>query len=278
MVSVTDVDTLSTVALVLAILAFVVQLIVFIVQSADSSRVMRQSEALHGQMLSVLAQVQERASGTQRSVDTINTKLIEAIVGKANAEGFSVGEADVIEQLKSDEGVPVPDVPGTLSPPAKTEPTVSEVRRPRRMMAGLSFDWPPPLPTDVASELHQEMTTWPPLSDFEKNAAVLFDLQDEDLATMMRLATDLVNCTDGAGSIGPGIRSGLDPKLQEKGLVEKVPGFKLGTLSPLGREVGRLFTAAEPPPASFAKYVPLRRKAELHEAQLDARLSNRDDA
>ena len=90
-VSIKDVDLLSTVALGLAILAFVVQLIVYIVQTAAANQQLLQSQQLHGATLRILAEIEEKSAGTQATVRTISERLLAHVLGKAIPEASAQG-------------------------------------------------------------------------------------------------------------------------------------------------------------------------------------------
>jgi hypothetical protein len=74
-----------------AILAFVVQLIVYVVQTATANQQLMQAQQLHGATLEILAQIQERSEGTQATVATINERLLAHILGKALPEASAAG-------------------------------------------------------------------------------------------------------------------------------------------------------------------------------------------
>src|SRR3954453_17690589 len=68
--SIKDVDTLSTVALALAVIAFVAQLIVFVVQTAAANSQMLQSHELFATLQRLLGEMGERTRGTEATVST----------------------------------------------------------------------------------------------------------------------------------------------------------------------------------------------------------------
>jgi hypothetical protein len=79
-------DTLSVVALAVAIVAFVIQILVFIAQAAASSQQELRAQELYGSTMSILSTIEEKAEGTRRDVNTINEKMLGAILGKAISE------------------------------------------------------------------------------------------------------------------------------------------------------------------------------------------------
>lgn len=248
-VTVKDVDALSTLALALAVLAFVVQLIVYIVQAADASKQMAQSQELHAQMMSMLSQLQERTQGTQKSVDRMNTRLLEALIGKAASEGLPVGSSEFAQVVAR--GVSRPDrrATGDLSSPSPAGNDDIEVA------------WPGPLASEEAAALHAEMSTWPPESAQAEVTRIMESLSDLALADLHSLADDLYQNTRPGSSLGPGLTMFASDQLVRDGLAEKVPGWDVYTLTPNGRMVGRLLTARGPVPASYTGLARFREKA-----------------
>jgi hypothetical protein len=78
-------ETLATVALALAVVTFVAQLIVFVVQAGAANQQMLQSRALHAQQLQLLGEMGERARGTEATVTRIDEHLLEAALAKSPA-------------------------------------------------------------------------------------------------------------------------------------------------------------------------------------------------
>jgi hypothetical protein len=260
-VSVKDVDTLSTVALVLAVLAFVVQLIVFVVQSAAANEQLRSAQELHAAMMSTLAQIQERTQGTQQSVDRMNTRLLDAAIGKATAEGFQAGTPEydeVVARTISDGSserlsLPVPPTRG-------------------------GGNYPPALPADEAEAVHREMRTWPAAQDFPDVLKVVKDLGAAEQEDLLRFATDAMQFSGPSTSIGPGAGGDPDSKLAKSGLIKKIPGWKLYTLTPEGRRIGRFLSATEPPPPNTPEeLVDLQRRIAQRAEEKSLRMTDNRD-
>ena len=166
-VSVKDVDTLSTVALTLAVLAFVVQIIVFVIQIAASNEQLRKSQELHSQMMSTLAQLQERTQGTQQSVERMNTRLLDAALGKAAGEGLTIGSPEYTEQVvRSLES--------------------SETRSRTGGDATSVMQYPPPLALDLASRVSAEMRSWPSADEVPEIEKVLGSLGEREERSLAR--------------------------------------------------------------------------------------------
>lgn len=96
-------DYLSTLALALAVIAFIVQIVVFIGQSAASGQQLARAEELHGLTTRALATIEEKSEGTRRDVSTMNERLLEAALGKvlprAEAAGVSPASPEVAAEV-----------------------------------------------------------------------------------------------------------------------------------------------------------------------------------
>ena len=100
--TVKNADTLSVVALAVAIVAFVIQILVFIVQAAASSQQELRAQELYGSTMSALSTIAEKAEGTRRDVSTISERMLSAILGKAMSEtaiSTSPESADFVEAV-----------------------------------------------------------------------------------------------------------------------------------------------------------------------------------
>lgn len=268
-VSVKNVDTLSTVALVLAVLAFVVQLIVFVVQSAAADAQHRNAQELHAAMMATLSQIQERTHGTQASVERINSRLLDAALGKASSEGFELGTpeyAEVVARTLSTANA------SSVNRDPSTGPDSDEPRR-----TPIRSNYPPPMAKEEAEPLHQEMTTWPSPAEMPAILKDLSSLSNHAQQVLLRLADDLARCTRPGSPIGPGAHS-LSKELRDEGLVRKIPGWKLDILTEEGRRIGRVLSAYGPPPKNApTELIELvERIRSIDEEQTRAMLDNRD--
>jgi hypothetical protein len=79
-VSIKDVDVLSTVALTLAVLAFVAQLLIYIAQTAASSEQIAQNLSINSETKGILAEIRARTGGTEAVLkDQFNVVLRHAL-------------------------------------------------------------------------------------------------------------------------------------------------------------------------------------------------------
>ena len=224
--SIKDVEALSTVALSLAVIAFVAQLIVFVVQTGAASQQMLQSRELHAELLRLLGEMGERAKGTEAAVTTINERLLEAALGKA---------------LGGREGT------GPVDPRA----IASQVASMLNERAGESLRSPNEIVDLAASQAARERLLSYPTSASPDTVAVLETLSPQALGSLRAYGQDEV---DYAGrKIGPGWvpdRFAGSSELISAGLLEpRASGSPIHVLSEAGREAARLLLApGDPPP------------------------------
>lgn len=220
-VSVRQVDVLSIVALALAILAFAIQIIVFAFQAAETAASSQRSLKLHSELSGLLSELRERTGSTQKSVDSINERLLEAIIGKTKSGGLNPSTEEFAERVAAD------------------------YTRAAASVASESTDdpYPDPLPAAEASLIHTELSTWPQASDIADISQTLNELTSEGQLDLMRLADDALKFTRTNTFTGPGVPL-IDNSVLTAGLAEKVPGWQLYTLSPEGRRIARILTAS----------------------------------
>jgi hypothetical protein len=224
-------DALSTVALSLAILAFVAQIVVFLGQAWTSSRQMLQSETLNAQTLSILSEVRTSAAGTQAMLlEQFDTVLKHAL---ANAPGIksAVADQDALRQqiLQS--------VRGELAVPGGPRP-LSEAQQERLAM----------------------LKSWPPEDEGRPVVSTVRHLSPAAIAELIRFAQDEQSVASSGGHRGFYLESDNagQKELRERELLEEtdVPqpfvnlseGTKWVRLTPPGITAARLFTAEGPPP------------------------------
>lgn len=263
-VSVKGVDALSTVALGLAILAFVVQIIVYIVQAAQVSEQSRQSSTLHSQMMSALAQLQERTQGTQKSMDQMNVRLLEAVIGKSSDSGVLGVSSHVAARL-------IETVSSSGAAHGRGRSDVLD-----QLTEGLTQqDYPKPLDTAEAAAIHAEMLE--PISSNEVAIAekALETLSSNEQYRLARFAFDVLHFTEVNSVLGPGSGYSTGQLLDEQ-LIEKIPGWKLFTLTSKGRFAGRLFTAGISPGVDAPVLTQIRQSYVDRRRTMEENASNRD--
>lgn len=128
-----DIDFLSTLALALAVLAFVIQIIVFIAQSASGSQQVARAEELHGLTTRALAAIEEKSEGTRQTVNVMSERMFDVAVGKvrpeAKAAGMRLDSREVRREIE--DLLRAAQAPSQLSPvPTASAPLPLAQRRP----------------------------------------------------------------------------------------------------------------------------------------------------
>lgn len=252
--SIHDVDTLSTVALALAVIAFVAQLIVFVVQTNASNSQMLNSRALHAELLRLLGRMDERARGTDAAVTTINERLLEAALGKVmpfsddpGVEGLEIKRlardvAEVLDSSAHDRATRVP----------RTEREADENRY-----------------NDEA--IVRMLRTFPGPAESEAAVKGLEALEPTSRELLKRFAEDEIETRGPNSTMGPGLGHhwpGSDGLLRA-GLIERDPeGFSLNVLTPKGRDTARLLTALGPWPGEITNELHRFRKSDDGEGEV----------
>jgi hypothetical protein len=181
-------DGLSTIALALAILAFVVQLMVFIAQEGLATRQAQRGEEIYTRTSGILERIEERSSGTQRLVEEQRGFILKAAQGAVSEviaeQDADVDDADVAQSID----------PGALA--AKFEQLLADYQRRRPVAAPSAADVPLSDPT-LASEARRQraresqakarsMRAYPPEEDGRKRAVALKSLSPRAVGELGR--------------------------------------------------------------------------------------------
>ena len=180
-----DVDFLSTLALALAVLAFVIQIIVFIAQSAAAGQQLARAEELHGSTLRALAAIEEKAEGTRQTVNVINDRVLGVALGKvlpdAEAAGVPLASPQVTRRIAAI--VNSQEADGAERPPGLAH----------RRAPGAAHSSAAQLPLPSSREIDDLME-------------LMRQLNDDDLYEMDRLGEDFERFGNATGrSIGHGV-------------------------------------------------------------------------
>lgn len=256
-VAIQGADLLSVVALALAVIAFSAQLIIYIVQAAQAAADNRRSLQLHAELSALLSELRERTGRTQRSVDTINERLLSAVIDKTQAVTGSV-DAETVASTYAEAYRDTP--PSAASPRSESSSNL----------------WPDALPESQAQRIHAYMSAWPAADEVSEIEQTLKELDEDDRGHLQLYATDLWRSTKPTAALGPGLLP--HRALADRGLLEKVKGWKLSTLSPKGMRIARLFTATGEAPAHAEHLKHFRAEAETKAAEARAEMSRRDDS
>lgn len=223
-----DIDALSTVALALAILAFVVQLMVYILQTSQTTEQARQAGDLHARSMAILSQIQERTQGTQASVDRMNARLVEAVIQKYGASGADMQSPETAREIA--------EVVSAASSADAMGLDTGFIER-----DGMQF--PPPLSPGRKRALRRQIGT--PLTDQEAMEALslIQSLGPTGKRVLIHYVNDLSRSVAPGMALGPGLPgSGPgDVEAGKAGIIEKIPGWRLYSLTDKGVLVARAF-------------------------------------
>ncbi|MFE7423785.1 hypothetical protein [Rhodococcus sp. NPDC057529] len=269
-VSVQNIDVLSTVALALAIMAFVVQLIVYIIQSISAAQQLQNAQKLHGDMMEVLRGIQEKSTALERTVQLLHDQVIEEFRGKARSER-QLGRSSSTELAAIEDSLAALEAPVSLQ--ADRSMTIDPLSVDRQ-----SDQYPPALPVPEAEKMRAELLSWPGPDDYDEVREAWNELPPTMRQSFFVDLRDLLSATNNK-HFGPGLS--LDPEtspIRKAGLVDKVKGWRLQTPSEKGRRIGRLLTAEGPAPDGFPEDL-LRLREEIRDAEeaSRARMRNRRD-
>ena len=106
-VSIQNVDLLSTVALSLAIITFVAQLLIFIAQNWDSTEQSHRSLTLHTETQTVLSEIRARASGSETILREQVSRFMNYLISPKGVESIpdermGADESHILPPLDTD--------------------------------------------------------------------------------------------------------------------------------------------------------------------------------
>ncbi len=175
-------EPLTTLALVLAILAFLVQLFVFVFQSNASSRAIQRSEELNAKTHGALDKIEANSAATQKVLFSQFDRLLDYIVGVRPTNSDSRQEQGEDEDLVDVEESEAED-PLTL---ANVKPLVEEAfLRASRPVFSVQT---PSAPSDEDRAIHAYIASWPPREEAEAIVEKLQELSPLAFAAITRLA------------------------------------------------------------------------------------------
>jgi hypothetical protein len=218
------VEALPTVALSVAIVAFVVQVIVFIVQGAASNAQTVQSQELHGRLLELLAGIKEQTEGTQTAFSKQNERLLESLDKAWHERGAGGEGARVAAEVASRAQEASGDESSSGTRYLRRKPRPDDAERLTQLQTLPSDDELPVLLADVTALTKAEQI-------------FLKGFGDDELRILER---------GDDSALDPGLVSpaGLDAR----GLVSEVPhsieetGQPIYRLTDYGRRLARLLT------------------------------------
>jgi hypothetical protein len=254
-------DVLSTVALSLAILAFLIQIIVFIAQTWTTSQQMLQAQVLNAQSGSLLTEIRTHTQGTQAMLaDQMKTVLDHAFqqaktVDAKSEDALTLRGVERSVRRAVDEVIrgQIPATFGSspaLSPPSFVSPsTVGEFTQPSSPAATA--------PDAEDQRILARLKTYPAREDAEPLLEILERLSPLAMAQFRRYAQDEVDSRSIGMLPGLALRHGRAPfseELMDAGLIQPTDA-PIGSdsrewreLSEIGREAARLIFGEGDPP------------------------------
>jgi hypothetical protein len=219
-------ETLSTVALALAVVTFVAQLIVFVVQAGAASQQMLQSRALHAEQLQLLGEMGERARGTDATVTRIDERLLEVALGK------TLGERDKT-------GADARSIAMEVTALLNTEADLPGQESIRNMVEILDSD---------ASQRARDRFEKFPAENAESLIPLLEVLSSAARIELVQWAEDEIKYTGTNYPTGLGVSDGPREEILRAGLVRlRRPGAQLYVLTDTGRAAAAVLMARDDP-------------------------------
>jgi hypothetical protein len=240
-----DADALTSTAIALAVITFIVQLIVYVAQAEQSQRENQVTQLLHVELRKSLTDLSDRTYGTKEAVERLaeQSRTSFEVTGLSKLKGlpddFAQDFAENLEEIvrsSAEDDSPSPQ-PRTQFPRKTWGPEED-----RRILALL--------------------TSWPTSeAEIQQIEELVGGLPDEELRVLGDFAEDELDYRNPEKKIAPswGAEEGTAGDLYERGLIEEIGdqayGLDLAHLTDAGRQAARIFTAAGEPPAELAELV-----------------------
>lgn len=248
--AITRADELAVIALSLAILAFLIQIVVYIAQASAASAMMLRSETLNAQTSALLTEVQVSARAMQELVRDQFNYLLRRVIPES-----------VKETADKDEAQPdLKDLEQRLTQSITQK--LEDFRNPA---------WLPSSPTSNQSDLEaiKVLATLPQDDALTSATKILGALSNKALGMLKNYASREISQRS-RGEVpmlrGSDSQTTTRSELLRSGLLGKVASKKPGdhyALTPLSREAARVLTAVEPLPKTTSKEVfELRERSE----------------
>lgn len=248
--AITRADELAVIALSLAILAFLIQIVVYIAQASAASAMMLRSETLNAQTSALLTEVQVSARAMQELVRDQFNYLLRRVIPES-----------VKETADKDEAQPdLKDLEQRLTQSITQK--LEDFRNPA---------WLPSSPTSNQSDLEaiKVLATLPQDDALTSATKILGALSNKALRMLKNYASREISQRS-RGEVpmlrGSDSQTTTRSELLRYGLLGKVASKEPGdhyALTPLGREAARVLTAVEPLPKTTPKEVfELRERSE----------------
>jgi uncharacterized membrane protein len=230
-------DGLTTLALVLAILAFLVQIFVFVLQTNASGRSIQRSEELNTATLAVLSKIEANSDATQKVLFAQFDRLLDYVVEPQSEPPRKGDSADIDEIVSAESESEMNEQPATV---ADVQHIVSELVR-QRDRPTFAASLPKAGPSKEDSRMIQHMVGWPSREEAEALVLELAKLSPLALATLTRFGNwEVLQRQRGerVGLVNVKGEPRVIPGLIESGLVKEAEGRVV--LTDYGRELARM--------------------------------------
>lgn len=189
-------DPLTTLTLVLAVLAFLVQIFVFVFQSNSSNGAVIRSEELNAQTRGVLSKIEATSSATQKVLFSQFDRLLDYVV---DGKPSSPPRPQTRDVESFEEGSEEDEVPLTRSDIANfvSDAVAHATQRP-------TFSEEASAPSPENLQVLQYLKSWPEQSEAEAAVRVVGDLSPLALALYVRFGTAEVSQRSEGRPVGLG--------------------------------------------------------------------------
>ena len=275
-----DAGTLETIALALAIVAFVAQVLIFIAQSITTTQQLIRSETIYDETLRALEQIQASTEGTKAAVEGQLERLLTAVLEKAlpqtAAQGVDVTSPAFVAGVARDVAALLNRSTERASSVSGSDDTVE------------GDPWPPRVPTPNDPIIVRTLQTFPSPEESGEILDRLEALPDNELFWLRLLARDEIRYRGRPNAYyDPGAFLAVEqvPNSMELEFVAfydpprvNDDGDPLLVLTDEGRRHARILSARGRPPMAIADRVrALRARAEAYENELKAYEPEADD-
>jgi hypothetical protein len=235
----TDGDALSSVALILAVLAFVIQIIVFIADFVISSRRDQEARELHTATSNLLVKIEEKSDATSSAVAGEMAKMIDNLIVQSMKHPV---EGDVAEKSGDD---------------VRRE-TLREVRDNILLSQVETPSFREPIRQPPSRGRFEALSQWPSRRTVDHSASRMQKLKDPAWKTLGDLAGDVIESYENGVAEGLTFLTSERPALAElqRGGFVRVNEFDVATLDYRGMAAARLLTADGPVPEYVTACIP----------------------
>lgn len=239
LVATTDADALSSVALILAVLAFIIQIIVFIVDFSLNVQRDKEARELNNATLSLLRQIETKTDSTNDIVQQQMQRVFEKFVLDVKADGGVQDQSTLLETLRENFEE---QLASSRSQGAPTSNSQADGARP------------------VSPARRRRAETWPSLGTVVTlKRHGIEELDNAALAAIRSLGNDVLLSADAGVIEGISLHEFAEPTiegLRERGFIRGDRGLGIWVLTAKGFDLARLLIAPDPIPDSISEALP----------------------